>query len=302
MISIIIVTFNGERFIKELLNSIKSQTYQVFEIIIIDNDSKDKTIRIIEEFKDVKLIKSFENIGYTGALNIGITESKGEYILILNQDTKLDRDFLKNGLKGFKDKKTGFVSGKILRFDEKTIDSTGQYLSLALYPKERGYNKSDNKNNYKEGYIFSVCGAIAFYKREMLEELKIGNEIFDNDFFMFFDDVDICWRANNKGWKGYYIPEAVGYHYRSGTIKSQKKIFLSLKRSPFIQYHIIKNRYLTLIKNVKPISLLLHLPFILLRDIFYFLIILFYPSVLIKLIKNYKLFIKAFKKRKIIWK
>jgi GT2 family glycosyltransferase len=302
MISIIIVTFNGEKFIKDLIFSIKAQTYKDYEIIIIDNNSRDKTLKIIEEFKDIKLIKLSENVGYTGALNIGITKSNGEFILILNQDTKLDENFLKNGLNGFKTKNIGFVSGKILRFDKRTIDSTGQYLSPALYPKERGYNKQDNKKKYKNGYIFSVCGAIALYKREMLEELKIDNEIFDNDFFMFFDDIDLCWRANNKGWKGYYIPEAIGYHYRSGTIKSQKKIFLSLKRTPFIQYHIIKNRYLTLLKNVKPLSFLLHLPFILLRDTFYLLIIVFYPSVLIKLIKNYTLFIKAFKKRKIIWK
>ncbi len=302
MVSIIIITFNGEKFIKELIESINSQTYKDYEIIIIDNNSKDNTVKIIENFKDINLIKLDKNIGYTGGLNLGIKKSRGDIILIMNQDTKLDRYFLEFGIKGFEKEGIGFVSGKILRFDKQTIDSTGQFLSLSLYPKERGYNKLLGKDNFKEGYIFSVCGAIALYKKKMLEDLKIEGEIFDNDFFMFFDDIDLCWRANIKGWKGYYIPEAVGYHYRSGTILSKKKLFLSLQRDPFIQYHIIKNRYLTLIKNAKPLQLLFHLPFILFRDMIFIIIFFIHPSVLIKLIKNYKLFIRVFKKRKKIWK
>ncbi len=306
MVSIIIVTFYGEKFIEKLLDSISKQTYQDFEVIVIDNNSKDKTLEIIKDkTKDLsfslKLLALNENFGYTIAVNKGIKEASGEFILILNQDVYLSNSFLENALKGFYDKNTGFVSGKILRFDKKTIDSTGQFLSLSLYPIERDYNKIDSKYIKREKTIFSVCGAVAFYKKEMLEKIRIDDEYFDEDYFMFFDDIDLAWRANILGWKGVYIENAVAYHYRSGTLTKKGKIFLTLKRSSFIQYHIIKNRYLTLIKNARISQVILHLPFIIMRDIVYLFIIMIKPSIIKQIIKSYSIFKKAFLKRKKIW-
>ncbi len=306
MVSIIIVTFYGEKFIEKLLDSIDKQTYQDFEVIIIDNNSKDKTLEIIKDKTkelsfSLKLLVLNKNYGYTVAVNKGIREASGEFILVLNQDVYLSDNFLENALKGFFNKKIGFVSGKILRFDGKTIDSTGQFLSLSLYPVERDYNKMDSEYIKREKRIFSVCGAVAFYKKEMLEKIKIDDEYFDEDFFMFFDDIDLGWRANILGWKGVYVDNAVAYHYRSGSLAQKGKIFLTFKRSSFIQYHIIKNRYLTLIKNARISQVILHLPFIITRDIVYLFIIMIKPSIFKQIIKSYPIFKKALLKRRKIW-
>jgi len=305
MVSIIIVTFNGENFIARLLESIFNQSYKEYEVIIVDNNSKDNTLNIINEFNtnffgsNLKLVEMGYNSGYTKALNKGIQIARGEFILVLNQDTYLDKNYIKEGLKGFKDNKIGLVAGTILRFDKKTVDSTGQFLSLSFYPVERGYNKNKSQLDYERGYVFSVCGAVAFYRKKMLKDLEYKKgKVFDEDFFMFFDDIDLGWRANRKNWKSVYIPAARAYHYRSGTITSRKKVFLILKRDSFLQYHIIKNRYLTLIKNVKLSRLFLHIPFIIVRDSLYLILFLIKPVLLTKIIKNYKLFLEAYNKRK----
>ncbi len=305
MVSVIIVTYNGEKFIKKLIESVAEQTFKDIELIVVDNASKDKTVEIISEFREkfdfpYKTIILEKNLGYTGGVNLGIKNSSGDFTLILNQDTYLEKDFIEKALKGFEDKEVGLVSGKILRFDKETIDSTGQFLSLSLYPVERDYNKKASDIERKRE-IFSVCGAVAFYRRKTLEDIKIDDEYFDKDFFMFFDDIDIGWRANIRGWKGIYVSDAIAYHFRSGTVIKRGKLFLTFKRSPLIQYHIIKNRYLTLLKNVRLSQLLLHLPFIFFRDIVYLLVIIKNPSILKKLLGSAKIFKKAFKKRKKVW-
>ncbi len=305
MVSVIIVTYNGEKFIERLIKSVAEQTFRDLELIVVDNASKDKTVEIISEFGKnsdfpLKIMMPEKNLGYTGGVNSGIRNSSGDFILILNQDTYLEKDFIEKALKGFEDKEVGLVSGKILRFDRKTIDSTGQFLSLSLYPVERDYNKKASDIERKRE-IFSVCGAVAFYRRKTLEDIKIDDEYFDEDFFMFFDDIDMGWRANIRGWKGIYVSDAIAYHFRSGTASGSGKLFLTFKRSPFIQYHIIKNRYLTLIKNVKVFQFILHFPFIFFRDIVYLLVIVKNPSILKKLLSSVKIFKKAFKKRKKVW-
>ena len=112
-------------------------------------------------------------------------------------------------------------------------------------------------------YIFGVNGAVAFYRRKMLEDIKQGPDYFDSDFGFFYEDLDIAWRAQNKGWKGYYVPTAIAYHARGGTARKEKGVGRSFARfyiSDNLQFELIKNRYLTIIKNDTLLGLLLHLP------------------------------------------
>ncbi|MEW6455727.1 MAG: glycosyltransferase family 2 protein [Acidobacteriota bacterium] len=306
MVSIIIVNYNGVSFLEKLLNSIKKQTYKDFEIIFIDNNSSDHSLRIVENLKNsfsIKIIKNKQNLGFAKACNQGIKESKGEYILILNFDVYLESNFLEMALNGFrKDKKIGMVSGKILRFDKATIDSTGQFLSITRKVIERGYGKKDIGKFEKEGFVFSSCGACAFYKKEMLDQIKIDEEYFDEDFFSFWEDIDLGWRANLFGWKGYYVPEAVAYHFRGGTQKRKTilgNFFRIASREKPIIFHVVKNHYLTLIKNEKLKDFVLYLPFIMGFDILLFLYLLFFsPSIFAMIYKNRKIFKRAIEKRK----
>ncbi len=309
-VSAIIVTMNAEKYIHKLLRSLLHQKY-LYEIVIVDNNSNDKTIKIAKSFMNshnnikFKILNTGKNAGYPSSVNIGINESTGNYILTLNDDTYLDEKFIENAIKGFgANKKVGFIGGKILRFDKKTIDTTGQFLSLSLYPKERGYDTLDEGQYSSPTPIFSVCGAVALYKKEFLEDTKLSDgEYLDDDYFLFFDDIDLCWRGNKKGWKGYYIPNAVAFHERSSTSGAIKKRLLFFKRPAFIKYHYIKNRYMTLIKNATTKDILLRFPFIFARDSALLLLtLLSSPKTIYLLLKNIGFIKKAIEKRKIIEK
>ena len=218
---------------------------------------------------------------------------------MLNQDTRLDKEFCREALKGFTGtSRVGMVSGRILRFDETTVDSLGQYLSRSLYPKERGYNTPWRSIQEEEREIFSVCGAVAFYRRAMLQEVAFQGEYLDEDFFMFFDDIDLGWRAQRRGWKARYAPEAIAFHSRSGTLSPGRKVGLFFRRPLELRYHLVKNRYLTLLKNASWREVIKALPFLLLRDLPLLFTLLSHPSQGWRLWKERSLFKRALLKRR----
>jgi len=263
MVSIILLNWNGKQFLQDCIRSICAQSYRNYEVIIIDNCSTDGSREyLLQQYNHYQLFLNDVNLGYCGGSNLGIRKTKGEYVLILNPDIILHADFLAHIIKAVEcDSSIGIATGKLLRFDKKTLDSTGQFLRKNLTPLERGYGEPDTGKYNQPGYVFSSCGAVAFYRRAMLEAIQLDGEFFDESYFAFYEDLDIGWRAQLLGWKAYYIPTAVAYHYRGGglaELKRNKHWFehipffpnVSLTQKPTsLQRHIIKNRYLTLIKN-----------------------------------------------------
>ncbi|MDP2937920.1 MAG: glycosyltransferase family 2 protein [Candidatus Omnitrophota bacterium] len=308
IVSVVIATCGKNDYLKSCLNSLKNQTQPVFETIVIDNSLNSNFSRAINErYPDIKLHSSPKNLFYCEALNKGIKMSKGDFILCLNDDVVLDKGFITEAIRGFLfGPKIGMVSGKILRSDGKTIDSAGLFLTPWRTAKERGYGLKDKGQYEKEEYIFGVNGAVAFYRREMLEAIKVGYDYFDTDYHFFYEDLDIAWRAKRFGWKGYYIPGAVAYHVRGGSVRSVSGINKPYARrylNTNLQLDLLKNRYLTLIKNDSYLSFLLHLPFILSYDILVWVYILFLkPNLIKKFLLNLKYLKSAFQKRKLIEK
>lgn len=294
-VSIIIVTWNSEGFIKDAVDTALSQSHKAEEIIIIDNGSSDGTVRQLKRLysknKKVKFLFNNYNIGFAAANNQGLYIAKGDFILFLNPDTKLDKNFLKNALKGFDDPYAGAVSGKILRFDRKTIDSAGQMLGRNRRPIERGYGKPDGKQYNTETYCFSVCGAAAFYKKEAIVDLSIDGQFFDDDYFAFYEDLDSGWRLNLFGWKCKYVPKAVVYHHRGGSnVRKQglSKYFQIAAKNPAVQADIIRNRWYTIIKNDHLLNYLLHFPWIFLYELKTFVYLIFFKrSIIGEIIKLY---------------
>ena len=246
--SIVAVVYNGVPFLEPLLNSLAAQTLPPDELIVVDNLSTDGSRELLPGLLTslpfpTRLLFENVNRGYCGAANRGLRQAPGEFVLLLNQDTRLDKEFCREALKGFTGtSRVGMVSGRILRFDETTVDSLGQYLSRSLYPKERGYNTPWRSIQEEEREIFSVCGAVAFYRRAMLQEVAFQGEYLDEDFFMFFDDIDLGWRAQRRGWKARYAPEAIAFHSRSGTLSPGRKVGLFFRRPLELRYHLVKNR------------------------------------------------------------
>lgn len=268
-VSIIVVAYNPENGLRTSLESIRKQSHKNLEIIVIGNSMLPTEIE--NSFPEVKFIQNQNNLFYCQGLNKGINTSSGNFTLCLNDDVILDDRFIEEALKGFEiAERIGMVSGKILRMDRKTIDSTGIFLSVWRTAKERGYGKTDKGQYDKEGYIFGVNGAVAFYRRQMLEEIKIGLEYFDSDFRMFYEDIDIAWRANRLGWKGYYMPKTIAYHVRGKSARIEEGIDKSCARRYLddnLHFDLFKNRYLTMIKNESLFGFMLHLPFIIFYDI-----------------------------------
>lgn len=271
-LSIIIVTAGSNEYIFHCLDSIKNQSYPDFEAIVIDNSNNPNLAESIKKlYPEIILYTSPENLFYANALNKGIALSKGEFILCLNDDIIMDKNFISLAIKGFAvSPRVGMISGKILRFDKKTIDSTGLFLSICRTAKERGYGKSDKEQYASGGYIFGVSGAAAFYRRQMLEQIKINSEYFDSDFYFYYEDLDIAWRAFNFGWKAYYIPEALIYHKRAGTAGNNKAKITKFARFSIddtLLFHLIKNRYLAILKNDNLLRVFLLSPFIIFYDL-----------------------------------
>jgi GT2 family glycosyltransferase len=172
---------------------------------------------------------------------------------------------------------------------------------LALYPSEIGFNRHIDHIPVEERPVFSVCGAAAVFSRQALEQLKINDEYYDEDFFIFWEDFDIGWRAHLLGLETLFYPKAVVYHYRSGTLKKNflSRFSLALARPAAIKYHLVKNRYLTLIKNFQFKPNVKSIPFIFFKDIIWVTLLTFAsPKIIIPLMKSGKYIKRAFKKRK----
>jgi len=267
-VSVIIVTCGAGSYLSDCLRSIHSQTFKPFQTLVIDNSaSTSLRQKLLKEFPEVNVTDLKNNFSYAVSLNAGINLTQGEFILCLNDDVVLHKEFISEALSGFFDKSIGIVSGKILRYGGKIIDSTGLLLSVFRTPKERGYGKEDKGQFAQEGFVFGVSGCVAFYRREMLEKISDRYGYFDSRFLMFYEDLDLSWRANRKGWKAYYIPGAIAYHARGGSFRPQKgmnKGFARRYLNDMLLASLLRNRYLTILKNESLTSFLIHfLPVIL---------------------------------------
>lgn len=305
-ISLIIITYNSEKFISSCLDSVFNQLINFNNVIIVDNNSQDNTKKIIDDYKNINFIELNYNSGYSKAANIGIEDTKSDLYVISNADILFENTFVANTIECFeKDTKIDMISPLIFRFDKKTIDSAGQKYSLSLYPKEIGYNKKAMDMKFEKRQIFSVCGAATVFSHNSLEKLTLDGEYYDEDFFMFWEDFDIGWRAKLLGLNIMFYPKVIVYHYRSATLKKTflSDIALSLGRNSDIKYHLVKNRYLTLIKNFYFKDYWYLIPFIIFKDILWVgMLTISSPKIIIKLIKSSNYIIRAFRKRNLLRK
>lgn len=241
LISIVIVNWNGMRFLPECLGSIFRETAS-FEVVLVDNGSEDGSVEYVKrDFPKVTVIEESENLGFAKGNNIGIAEAKGKYILTLNNDTVLEKGFLEKLQMAAEsaDETTGMWAVKILSFDKKTIDSVG---GLLIYrdglAKGRGRLEKDTGqyDTPKEVFIPSACAGL--YRKSMLD--AIGS--FDEDFFAYCEDTDLGLRARLAGYKTVNVPEAIVYHHYSGTtgrytprkafLVGRNQIWLAIKNLP----------------------------------------------------------------------
>jgi len=257
--SVVIITFNSKNFISPCLDSIFTQGHQ-FQVVVVDNGSKDGTAGLIKKnYPQVTLIENKDNLGACKARNQGIDVSRGEWILCLDCDIILEKDFIEKMIAAVKNStdSIGMVQPKILRYDKKSIYSCGIYLSAIRRFYDIGKGEFDKGQFDKMGHIFGACSAAALYKRDMLEEIKGQSGYFNERFFFLVEDVDLSWRAQKKGWKTLFSPRAVCYHAGNSSGSSRK----------LRQYLCFRNRLLSISKNENLIGKIGLLPVFIVYDL-----------------------------------
>lgn len=254
LISISIVCYNGERHIQRCMESFAKQEFRDFEIIVVDNQSKDRSVELLRQYPEIKLIINPVNNGSTGGHNQAIAAARGKWIFMSNLDTILEPDFLAEMLKaGELDERIGAVAPKILRMrsDGTTdhpalLDSTGIYLTPWHRQHDRGSQSQDLGQFEVPEYVFGYTAALCFLRREMIDDTSLDGQYCDEDFFAFREDSDNSWRMQLMGWKCIYQPRAIGYHERSVFEGNRDAT------SWLINMHSTKNRFLMRIKNITP--------------------------------------------------
>ncbi len=222
LISVIIPNWNGAHHLPTCLDSLRRQTYPRFEVILVDNDSEDDSLALIErDYREVRVIALNENRGYAGGVNAGIQAARGEIIALLNNDTEVDPRWLaelRTALERYPE--AGAATSKMLLFEERqVINSAGDFYTLDGLPGNRGVWQRDEGQYDEEEKVFSPCGGASAFRRSMLSDLAANGEaeVFDEDFFAYCEDVDLGWRSQLAGYECLYVPSAIVYHRLSAT-------------------------------------------------------------------------------------
>lgn len=210
-VSVIIPHWNGIQHLEDCLHALRRQTFESHEIILVDNGSSDGSQEYVRRvFPEVRLIELGENRGFTGACNAGYAAARGEFIILLNNDTEADPRWIETIVETFdRHPLAGSVASKMLLFDQRDLFHTaGDFYRVNGLPGNRGVWQPDRGQYDREEPVFGACGGAAAYRRAMLE----GTGFLDDSFFFSCEDVDLAWRAHLAGWEVRYAPGAIVYH------------------------------------------------------------------------------------------
>ncbi len=254
-VSVHIVTYNSSEHIDDCLEAILSQSYPIERIVVIDNASKDTSLTKLAKWSEhCIIIRNSTNNGFAGGHNQAIRMTDTDYCLILNPDVVLEPDYVLNTVKSLNNhSQAGSATGKLLfRADPSHIDSTGLVINRARRAFDRGAHQTSDHFKHTEE-VFGVSGAAAMYAREMINDISLNGEFFDEDFFAYKEDVDVAWRAQLLGWKAYYEPSAIAYHERGWKEGGRSNKPLFVRRLSYI------NRYKMMVKNDQISMVLKHI-------------------------------------------
>jgi GT2 family glycosyltransferase len=237
---VVVPNWNGEHSLGACLDSLLRQSL-LAHIIVVDNGSADGSLQLLENYPDVEIIRHDKNRGYTGGVNPGFRraiELGAEYAAPFNNDAVADKDWLKTLVEYLEEQpRAGIAACKVLGADGTHIDSTGDQYTVWGLPYPRGRGESDIDKYDTQTEIFGASGAASLYRVSMLQEIGL----LDEDFFAYYEDVDLSFRAQLAGWRVAFVPAAVVYHQIGAT---------SVKMRGFTTYQTMKNLPMLLFKNV----------------------------------------------------
>lgn len=247
--SIVIVNYNGSRFLTRCIESILSADCprDHYQVIVADNGSTDGSVELVRaKYPTVKVLESKTNLGFAMGTNLGANIAQGKYIVFLNNDTICSANWLAELSKGIEKYPAAIYTGKLLMMDGR-INSAGGMCDKYGFACDRGIFEQDVGQYDKIEPVFFGCGALLVVRREVWEWL--GG--FDERFFIYYEDCDLCWRARLRGISTVYLPEVIVYHEYGATIPGG---------SPKRYYLRERNRLSAMIRNLEARTLLATFP------------------------------------------
>ena len=255
--SVIVLNWNGKHFLETCLGAMRRQTYRDFETIVVDNGSEDGSAEYVRaNFPEVNLVALSDNRGFCGGNIAGYEQARGQLIVLLNNDTEVDAHWLEEIQKASREyPKAGSFASKMLYFDERNrIDNCGFGLTPAGLSLDHGRGEQDGPSWAEPRKVFGACAGAAAYRRSMLEYVGF----LDPDFFTFYEDFDLSFRAQLRGYECMFIPGAIVYHRYRATMNKYRarQIFLTQRNIEFVY---MKNLPLGLILRSIPQRLIYEL-------------------------------------------
>ena len=291
-VTVIIPNYNGRKFMDQCMDALERQTYTDFVVLIVDNGSTDGSVEYLRELADgsaenhrytylIRTILLKENTGFSGAVNVGISAADTDYVVLLNNDTEAQPDYLRALVAAMEESNTVFaVSPKMVQlYHQDLLDDAGDGYNLLGWAFQRGVGQPVTTPKFqRKTEVFSACAGAAIYRRELLEEIRLDRigktdpaviayedlegrswpayPYFDPLHFAYLEDLDVCFRARVRGYRVFYEPASVVYHVGSGTSGSKYnhfKVRLAARNNVYLNY-----------KNMPLLMLLINLPGILL--------------------------------------
>lgn len=245
--SVIVPNWNGRALLEECLEALRRQTLQPAEVILVDNGSTDGSLEFVGgRYPDVRIIGFPQNHGFSAAINAGLGRAQGAYIALLNNDTRADPRWIEASVAALESHgEFGVCAAKMLSyFSPDAIDAIGVGCIAGAFGYSIGAFEIDRGQYDSPREVFGACAGAAVYRREVFE--LVGT--FDEDFFAYYEDLDWNFRARAAGVRCLYVPSAVVYHMRGGSIPEERQVW-RLRLAA-------RNRWYVIVKNL-PVRLVL---------------------------------------------
>lgn len=211
MISVIVPSWNGRDLLPDCLDSLRRQTWEDREVLVVDNGSTDGSLELLaRDYPEVRVVPLPENRGFTGAANEGLRAARGDRIALLNNDAEADSDWLAAlNARMDSDERCGLAASLMVwHSDPELIDSAGDGFTIAGFGYKRGYRRRVGPPFDQPGEVFSACGGAALIRRALLDEVGL----FEEEYFAFGEDLELAFRARLAGWRVLYEPRARVLH------------------------------------------------------------------------------------------
>ncbi len=240
-VAVVVPNWNGRHLLEECLDSLVSQSIPA-QVIVVDNGSVDGSGSLVRSrYPGVRLLELDRNHGFTGAVNRGIElagEDGADFVALLNNDARADVSWLERLLAAVEEhSEVGIATSKVLMTDGRHFDSAGNHYSVWGHPFPRGRGELDAGQYDERALVFGASGGASLYRMAMLAEIGV----FDDDFFAYYEDDDLSFRAQLAGWKVMYEPTSLAHHRVAAT---------SSKHPTLRRYHVTKNAFYLFQKNM----------------------------------------------------